>query len=1388
MCEIVKRSVSLIKPESDERCKKPDLTLSDFKSAPGYVLLGEPGMGKSTEFTAEAKRVGAPDPISAREFIKASPKQIKDPIFIDGLDETRVGVGDPKSVIDTIIARLKALGSPQFRLSCRSLSWLGTGVDQKALNSLAGLEEIPVMRLNALNYDNIWKIISAHNTNPEEFIRNAREYNMDFFLSNPQLLTFLLKSVRNCRWPSTPKKAFENACTELVRERNSEQRDAHSSSALPTQKSILSAAGQLFALMLITNKAGWSTEATEDHEVLSLRDFDTEDCFVFREAFNSRLFKDGPSYRIPIHRLTAEFLGARYLDEKIRNGVSVRRIFALLTGYDGAPFPDLRGLTAWLAAFNPQTRAILIHADPIALAFNGDTSDFNPGERKNLFVNLGRCTDLADAWPSESALGALAGTEGISFIWELTKSPERSENKQILVHHLLRSVSQIHSGMEVNGVGIAENQSEIDRNNLIEIIYDPSWEDYIRCEALHVLDRVLVDNPRHGSIFRGLLTDMKEDRLTDIRNDLRGILLNQMYPEELQPKEVWDYLIDGMVPFRYNAYLEFWDQLIDRSSESQIKELLDSLCDQASEIIPRLVNHRASNVVLNLVVQGLNLFGDRLSIPDLHRWFNLVKLDVQSLQLIPILSFLEQGDRTVGQANAAIRDWLGKREKARRTLIEYDLIVQESEIEPNAAAGLKFVGTNVSVDFRSWCLRRASNLWDTNPKVAERLAWWSVLDQKGWEQPLSDDEIAKIVSGIPGLREWNRKRLDNRAKQKREDINRGKERKQSIENPPKRNHEWLEHIRRQKPELKNGTCPPSLLHHLAQKYFDGLTTEERDSKSHLVSYLNDDLSLAEATLAGFRSLLDRDGIPNLDKIAQLHEARRISYFTLPFLAAMEEEKEDLLTRMSEDQKRRALGFYLIANLPRHCIDPATNSLVHFNHIPLWYEYALNHYPKVVADALISVHNASVRAKTPPNQHLYDLAFDIKYAHVATYAVRHMFTVFPTRCVGHQLESLRVALWSAIMAGGMSITELKKLVLKRLNRISMDLGQRAQWLCAGLFASRDQCLPLLEDFLSAGRESRIHYVFEFLVPGGGKRSILEDVTKWNSRELTQLIRALGNRLPCPNFSEGLRLIGDQDFDSREYKFSLERWLQVLTERIDDEAVKVLSSLVTEPTLAAWKPEITRAQQEQGRRWRTTKRFDLSLEEVQRSLQGGHPVSVADLAALTTDVLEELTNHIRNSSTNDWQQYWERDPSSPNKYGKPKHENDCRDILLSGLNLKLEVFNVNASPEPQYAGEKRAGILVSYGLNFVVPVEIKKNQSIDIWRGIPEQLVKKYTRNLKTEGYGIYVVLWFGAEYMKIVAPQGGFPKNPQELKSLLKKHLNPILKEKIHVIVIDVSRK
>ena len=389
----------------------------------------------------------------------------------------------------------------------------------------------------------------------------------------------------------------------------------------------------------------------------------------------------------------------------------------------------------------------------------------------------------------------------------------------------------------------------------------------------------------------------------------------------------------------------------------------------------------------------------------------------------------------------------------------------------------------------------------------------------------------------------------------------------------------------------------------------------------------------------------------------------------------------------------------------------------------------------------------------------------------------MFSVFPTRCNERQLESLRVVLWSAIRARGMSTEELRKLVLKRLHRKNMDIAQRAQWLCAGVYAARDHCLALLEEFLSEGQESRVHRVLVFLAPDGGK-PILHNISEWSSNEMSRLILALGRRVQRPDIQDEPHFLSKEEINRNKFVSLLTPWLQELIRRSDNDAAEALASLATDLNLAAWKREITRAQEEDSRKRRAANRSDLSLEQVQTTLQGGPPASAADLAALAVDVLEKLAVEIRNGQTSDWRQYWHRDQTT---LIEPRHENDCRDALLSDLKKMLKKHRVGAQPEGRYADDKRADIRISYRSDFTIPVEIKRSHHPDVWRGISEQLVPKYTRDPEADGYGIYLVFWFGTKYLR-----GGISNEPQELKDLLERKLDPSLREKIHIVVIDVS--
>ena len=1382
---IVKRTVSLIEPKDEEQSNEQPLRLQNFEAESAYILLGEPGMGKTTEFKEEASRIGASPPIPAYQFVTRNPEYTSEwqdsPLFIDGFDEVRVGGGDPREAMNKLINNLETLGKPQFRLSCRTIGWLEPS-DRERLSTISDSKDIPVLLLNPLNYEDIRNI--TRNQNANAFIQQAHEHRMEAFLKNPQLLKVLIKSVENHGWSDSPTKTFKNACRNLIQERNSQHRDARSSNILPCNDVILNEACRLSALMLIVNKIGWSVDDTEDSGMLSMRDVQTENRDALDAAFRSGLFEGGLTRRTPIHRLITEFLGARYLHQKIESGLSFRRVLALIMGNDGVPFPDLRGLVAWLASFNPRIRETLIQTDPVTIALNGDVSSFSLGERRKLLEYLESSNDLTFRWPSDAALGALVGYQGELIIWELTGLPNRSENRQMLVYQLLRGFSQRYSEMAVIETQIPEVQLQTSRKNLLNMVYDPSWKDYIRCEALRAFSVIPVDKSVRKISFNEILSDLQQDLLSDDKNDLRGTILDLMYPSELASSDVWDYLVDGNIAYSHNVYLKFWYDLVNRSQENQIIELLDSLCDRASEVLPKLGNHRMSRIVLDLLARGLNFFGDKLDVTDLYRWFKLVEFDVQTSQLISRGSSIRSGSWS-DKANIAIRKWLSEHEIIQRDLIEHYLLSRESKISSNLMIGMKFVGPNPPIGFRLWCLTRSTKLWETHPIVAKRLAEWSVRIVRGWEDPLTDKKIEQIVADIPNMNQWNRKRLKDREHSEQEQAEYSNEIAKIRDIPREKRLKKVEDIRQQKSELTTGNCSPQLLHDLASIYFDGRAMDDRQPKRHLESYLGGDKSLVEAVMSGFKCLLKRDAVPDLDQIAELHQNNKISFFALPFLAAMEEQGDSIMDSLSESEKRKALGFYHLTDRPTVPVihrgeNPDALLTFYENYHPMWYEKALRHYPEAVSDSLIAIHNACVNAKLPLSSYLYEMIDNQAYSQVAQLAVKNMFSAFPTRCTERQLESLRVVLWSAILANAMTTEELRKIVLKRLHRKNMDIAQRAQWLCTGVYVAKEHCLVLLEEFLSTGQESRLRRVLSFLVPYGQKL-IFQNIDEWSSEEMSRLIIIIGKRVSRPDFREGAHLLSKEEINSNKFQSLLATFLQEFLKRDDDTTMDALNSLVTNPDLSSWRQEIMRSQQEWNRNRRIANRSDLGLEEVQKSLQGGPPANAADLVSLTTDALYELGDRIRNGQTNDWRQYWNWDHHT-NKPTSPKHENDCRDRLLSDLKLILNQKDIDAQPEGVYADEKRSDIRISYLSDFSIPIEIKKNSHRKIWHGINEQLIPKYTRDPNCDGYRIYLVLWFGAKSMS-----GGIVSDPQELKNQLEKQIDPTLRNKINIVVIDVSQ-
>ena len=652
---------------------------------------------------------------------------------------------------------------------------------------------------------------------------------------------------------------------------------------------------------------------------------------------------------------------------------------------------------------------------------------------------------------------------------------------------------------------------------------------------------------------------------------------------------------------------------------------------------------------------------------------------------------------------------------------------------------------------------------------------------------MDDDEIAATIRGVPSLWDRHQRRLAAEARHADKEA-------QRRESPPystvrEQRARYVASVREQLATLEAGEGPLEMLHELGRVYVNGLEAGgPEQARADLLLRLGSDGCALEAVLRGFRRLVDRIGLLTMDEILRLREQRMTSWYALPFLAGLTESERagiDVLAKLDEAGLRRALTFYLFSRLPttRHTLPGS------FSHSedcrPSWYRRALQVRPDVVADVMVAVHRIRVRGKRPPDQHLYDMTAKDEYARVAPLAVARMFTPFPSRCAGvDQRASLRQVLLAAIRY--MPHRKLNELVSKRLARSGMDLAQQGYWLAAGSFVAPEECLPRLIDFLSRDGEKRVLHVVDFLAPS--RRPLPNQ--DWETVHLTGLVRAVGTKLhspwdDLPDTTE--HFMGGDRFESGVKAESLVRgWIKTLVHRVDDETNAALAKLADDPALAKWHGRLRRARDEQVERRRAATRRAPTPTGVRDALEGGPPANAGDLAALVAGRLRQLARQVRDGSTDAWMLYWhtEEDPTG-RRVSRPKPENACRKVLVYGLEPLLGPHDVTASQDEQVAEEKHPDIMAHYH-SHAVAIEIKKTDSPDLWTAATDQLRERYCRDPGSDGYGIYLVLWFGADHLKRPPPRGRRPESPAELRDLLVDQLAPQERRKIRVIVIDVS--
>jgi hypothetical protein len=1297
---------------------------SAFFNESALVVLGEPGAGKTTAFTAAASEEGAVF-VLVRDFLALSPSRwVGETLYLDGLDELRGKTRDGASVLDALRARLDGLGRPRFRLSCRAADWYGVS-DVARLQFVAPDDKVTVLRIDPLTDADILAIAGALTRDPRAFVVEAITHGVEELLRNPLTLEMLLRVVEEGAWPATRGGLYARAIKVLGRDQNPEH--SRVQRAMVSFDEVLRAAQVICAAVLCGGAKGIAlTEGAVSSDHPSMGDLAaSRDALAI--AARSRLFtSDGDERVVPLHRTVAEYLAAGDLAARVREGLPLERVLAVLTGYDGRPVTDLRGVFAWLACLVVDHRTTLIERDPLGVVLYGDATGLTTSDRVFL---LGRLRRLAtqDPWFRANSWNAPA-VGGLA-------TPDMAETFRSILEDRAAPLGLTVSVLEAIRYGRSLPQL---KEALLEILKDGDRDDLVRVDAVRALIHVAPDDV---ALLLGILEDVHQGTINDDERRLRGILLRSLYLRAVAPDQVARFLVAPSRRFigEYTMFVEH--ELLSATPSDALSSLLDGVAKR-----PALRRREDfARFLGRLLLRGLTEQGEIVEAPRLWAWLGIGLGEHDE-------SKLDNDDQ------AAVRQWLAVRPARFRDLYSHWLVSTASaDLWRQQWLFWRRAGFAEPEGHGSWLLERAAEEGDE--VRAEFLfrqgARW--LMTKGDPQASIVDEMfafaEKHVRFVGALREelcvvipeWQVEDAQRRQDYRRRDAERLRLNKERLSSMVA--------------GISQGSAVGALSH-LAQVFFGLFSDLDRDKgpAERLADIASPEY--APLILKGFVAVLQRRDLPTPEMIGQLQMRSRsygVGYAVLAGCDLLAAESMDAFCALPTATLKTAVAFHQ-ANM--------TGS----SHP--WVEWLKGERPDLVGEALSEFWVPHLTRNAGDVPGLHEL-LESGGAEVG----RRLALALLTRFSASREGTLRLLLGAAMKYGDR--VALAALCERVLGTTRIRGSRRLLWL-ATAFALESAQLGVKVVAALRGKREQARTFVGFLC--SKERGAGDRLGELGIPERALLIRLLGPMFPPRELTEGWQRV--------ESDWEMAQVVRGLIERTSGDgtaaAGQALRDLLREPALSAWRDFVAHAVGVQQANQREVEFRYPSIEAVIETLRGGPPANEADLQALLASELRDLAEEIRNGATDGWKALWNVDRHD--RPTDPRPEDDCRDRLLERLRPRLVRNQVALEPEGRYAEEKRADIkAVGGALN--IPVEIKRHYHRDLWSAPEDQLSRLYARDPGSGGRGIFLALWFGADVkLPPKAPPGVIqPSSAAELLQSLTGLIPPDDRAVTEIVVIDCSR-
>ncbi|MGB3424774.1 MAG: hypothetical protein WBF84_01695 [Castellaniella sp.] len=1314
---------------------------AELLSMPGNkIVLGEPGMGKSELMHELGRRLGV-EPLTAIHFLNArNPAKLLPtgkPLLIDGLDEAMSRrEGD---AVNAILAQLEEAGSPPFILSCRSREWQERSVT--SLRHLYGAEpRILTLKPFDRNEAQAFLLTLNPSLDAEHVLDHLSGYSLQDLYHNPLTLSLIRRVAEtDTQLPATRAILFERVCTLIWPEHDADRQDE--GLAQLTQDDALDAAGAIAAGLLFGGAEAASAAGAAQVRPGDVRLADLETlpkAKAVRVIFSSKLFHSvGPSCAKPIHRVIAEYLGARWLARQAVTPRAQRRLLAQLHGSGGVP-ASLRGLHAWLAHHSLAIAERVIAEDPYGVLRYGETTALTPHLADCLFEALCRLAEddpyfRAADWDSKTAAGLMVPTLKLKIETIIASTASNTHLRSLLIEGLQDTPLAAQLACTLESIVLSPERFYRERYDAAVALLPYRDRVWWRATIMALTSQGGEDAPRLArQVIQQIDADISDDLLVTTIFAEMGISRSPLYRQM----------------GRRIHTIRSYEPLFAMISSARIVGILDLIADYADQLRDAdwEVTDEVADIIAHLAIRGIDEgVIDVAEAPSLWRW----------------LKPFEQVHHYHRDAQQTLATRLGSQDALRRAVQAHVLANDRREDSlwvTEVYLQRRFVQLSGRPDDIITVFERLAQGDNKNSVLRQD---WQDLVQIAWGSDGPDPDVRAAAEqfrrGDRPLGDFLRK-VENpekpkwKIRQEKEATKRERKRKVAFE-------EARRSFGMMRDDLHAGKLGAVL--QPAQAYFDQFydLSSELPPVERLSSWIGPDL--CNDALIGFEAVLHRSDLPTPLEIADGFARSMIYNYGFPIMAGFYE------------RMRRGLGF---ADLPMP-LKQAALLLSHDDH-----GWSL----REERDALCAALEAEI-IPTPETRQTFarlwiEPALDIGKEHIAgLYKLVHdpewqeagailsadWLTRFP-----NIPESVESELVDCLIHGG-AMDALRDVAQTRSEMVFRNVDHLLSWLAIDIVVRFDAVRPDLAK-IGAHHPHFIWFLRNRLQfeRRGGLLPLAVAQAEW-------IITEFREHWPYAVLT-GVGTGSTNGYDATDFLRSL---INRIANDTSLEAAEAITRLIAGPKDSY--TELIRHMATEQQQKRIEENFStVSPADLTALLDDGPPANIEDLKALVLEEMAVAQRKLIGDDLDSIVEFWTDD-------GIPRDENRSRDRLAGMIGPELARYDIQRITEADMPQTKRADLAFARGA-MQLPIEVKGQWHDKVWDAATGQLDMQYMIDWRSEQRGIYCVLWFGdlpsATRRRLKAHPDGLlaPTTADAMHTMLVERIPEARRALIDVVVIDLS--